>query len=147
MKTTLRLAILSVVLWQPLAMAHHSYAMFDLSKRSTVNGTVAKLEWGNPHVFVWLYVANSKGKYDLYALENGSISILSRYGWTRQTLKAGDKATIEYLPLKDGRNGGYFVKAKFADGRILSGDPFAPGGTAEIKFGPPPPGVAPGARK
>jgi hypothetical protein len=48
MKIVLRLVITMAALWQPLALAHHSYAMFDQTKRATVSGTVAKLEWGNP---------------------------------------------------------------------------------------------------
>jgi len=105
------------------AWAHHSYAMFEGSKSLTVSGTVAKLEWMNPHVFVWLYVPNPKAKegYDLYAFENGSPNVLIRLGWTRTAFTAGEKIAVEYWPLKDGRNGGHFVKATRADGRILWG--------------------------
>ena len=46
-------------------LAHHSYAMFDSSKRMSITGTVAKVEWGNPRVFLWFYVRNLRGQYDL----------------------------------------------------------------------------------
>jgi hypothetical protein len=115
------------------AAAHHSYAMFDLSRHASVAGTVAKLEWGNPHVFVWLYVANGHGGYDLYAMENGSVSILGRFGWKRDSLRPGDRVRVEYLPLKNGRNGGYFVRATLADGRVLAGDPYGPGGPKSLQ--------------
>lgn len=110
-------------LFASAAPAHHSYAMFDGSGTRTVNGTVAKLEWANPHVFVWVYVPNPKkpGSYDLWAFENGSPSVLSARGWSKQALKAGDKVTVEYWPLRDGRNGGHFEQATFPDGRILHG--------------------------
>lgn len=103
------------------AQAHHTYAMFDNSKVVTVQGTVAKLEWANPHVFVWLYVPSVKnpGKYDLYAFENGSPNAISKIGWNRNSLKPGDKVTIEYSPLRDGRTGGHLDKATLADGRVL----------------------------
>ncbi len=110
-------------------LAHHSYAMFDMSKSAFVQGSVAKVEWVNPHVFVWLYVAkpNEAGKYDLYAFETGPVNMLTRYGWTKETLAAGEKVQVQYFPLKDGRKGGAFIKAIHADGRETLGDRFAPG--------------------
>jgi hypothetical protein len=105
------------------AGAHHSYAMFDGTRTLTVSGTVAKLEWMNPHVFVWVYVANEKAKdgYDLYAFENGSPNVLVRLGWTKAALTTGEKISVQFWPLKDGRPGGHFVKATRADGLVLYG--------------------------
>ena len=105
------------------ATAHHSYAMFDASKTLIVNGTVAKFEWMNPHVFLWLYVPHkgSPGKYDLYAFENGSVNGLTRVGWSATVLKAGEKITVEYWPLRDGRLGGHLNKATLPDDRVLLG--------------------------
>jgi hypothetical protein len=112
------------------AVAHHSYAVFDLKKRLTVAGTVAKFEWTNPHSYLWVYVpkpGNPK-EYDLYGFENGSPTMMTRYGWTKSVLKAGDRVSIDYSPLKDGRHGGHLARVTFADGRVLKGDPMAPGG-------------------
>lgn len=112
------------------ALAHHSYAVFDLSKRLTVAGTVAKFEWTNPHSYLWVYVpkpGNPK-EYDLYGFENGSPTMMTRHGWTKSVLKAGDRVSIDYSPLKDGRRGGHLARITFADGRVLGGDPMAPGG-------------------
>ncbi|HEX3836094.1 MAG TPA: DUF6152 family protein [Steroidobacteraceae bacterium] len=105
------------------ASAHHSYSMFDAAKQRTVSGTVAKLEWMNPHAFVWLYVRqpNAPGKYDLYAFENGSVNALTRLGWSATSLKAGDRITVEYWPVKDGRMGGHLNTATLPDGRVLRG--------------------------
>jgi hypothetical protein len=122
------------------AKAHHSYAMFDMKQRTTLKGTVAKVEWGNPHVFIWVYAANKQGGQDLYGLENGSVSMLKRFGWSKNTLQLGEKVTVEFFALKDGRKGGYFINAKHADGRMTTGDPFAPGGTN------PPPGAVKGTK-
>ncbi len=110
------------------ALAHHSYAMFDLNTRATLSGTVAKVEWSNPHVFVWVYVPNAKGAHDLYGLEAGAVSLLTRYGWTKSSVKAGEKVTVEYFPLKDKRPGGAFIKLTHADGTVTRNEPFAPGG-------------------
>jgi hypothetical protein len=121
----LRLAALvgvSLALSQPVC-AHHSYIMFDSSTSKSVTGTVARLEWRNPHVYLWVYVRNSSvpGGYDLYAFENGSPAVLVRGGWSKDVLAAGETITVEYWPLKDGRNGGHFVKATRSDGRTLFG--------------------------
>ena len=123
-----RISILCALLASALmlttaAQAHHSYAMFDGTKTLTVSGTVAKLEWANPHVYVWVYVANSAAPsgYDLYAFENGSTGVLARLGWSKSTFEAGEKITVEYWPLKDGRTGGHFIKATHADGRVAAG--------------------------
>jgi hypothetical protein len=104
-------------------LAHHSYAMFDGSKTLIVKGTVARLEWANPHVFIWMHVPNPRapGGYDLYAFENGSTNVLARNGWSKTTLKAGEKISVDYWPLKDGRPGGHFVKAVHEDGRVTWG--------------------------
>jgi hypothetical protein len=112
------------------AVAHHSYAVFDLTKKATVAGTVAKHEWTNPHSYVWLYVPKpgSPKEFGLYAFENGSPTMMARYGWTKSVLKAGDRVSIDYSPLKDGRRGGHLGRVTFADGRVLAGDPMAPGG-------------------
>jgi hypothetical protein len=106
------------------AFAHHSYAMFDFNKRSTVVGVVAKLEWMNPHTYVWIYVPNKAVEtgYDLYTFENGPITLMTRLGWSKSTFTTGERITVEYAPLKDGRNGGHFVKAISADGRVINGD-------------------------
>ncbi len=123
-----------LLMFEQDAFAHHSYAMFDHSRAVTVNGTVAKLEWTNPHVFVWLYVkrADNPGEYDLYGFENGPITMLMRVGWTKDSFRAGDKVAVQYFPLKDGRPGGSFIKAVLANGSVLLGDTHAPGVGEEI---------------
>lgn len=123
--------VLAVILLSTAApvMAHHSYAMFDLNTRATISGSVAKVEWSNPHVFVWVYVPNAKGAHDLYGIEAGAVSLLTRYGWTKNTVKAGEQVTVEYFPLKDKRPGGAFIKLTHADGSVTRNEPFAPGGS------------------
>jgi len=105
------------------SVAHHSYAMFDATRTLTVTGTVAKFEWANPHVYVWVYVPNAKtaGGFDLYAFENGSTNVLTRLGWSKSTLQANEKVSVEFAPLKDGRTGGHLLKVTHADGRTITG--------------------------
>ena len=105
------------------ASAHHSYAMFDAARTTTVTGTIAKLEWTNPHVFVWVYVPNAarESGFDLYAFENGSPNVLLKRGWTKDTFTVGEKLSIAYWPLADGRTGGHFAVATRADGSVIRG--------------------------
>lgn len=128
--------VTAAALGAPTALAHHSYAMFDTTNSAFVDGTVAKVEWVNPHTFVWLYVEkkDTPGEYDLYAFENGPITMLMRAGWTKDTLRIGEKVTVQYFPLKDGRTGGSFVKAIHDDGTESIGDEFAPGVAAAAKL-------------
>jgi hypothetical protein len=118
-----RLRFLAFFLLAPAGtvLAHHSYAMFDTARTGMVTGTVAKLEWMNPHAFLWVYVPNpdKPGTYDLWGFENGSPSVLQGHGWNKEILKAGDKITVEYWPLRDGSNGGHCEKVTVADGRAL----------------------------
>ena len=116
------IASLALLLAGPV-WGHHSYAMFDGAKTRTVTGTIAKLDWSNPHVFVWMYVLNVKAAngHDLYAFENGSTNILGRRGWSPTVLKPGEKVSIEYWPLRDGRTGGFLRKVSHEDGRVTMG--------------------------
>jgi Family of unknown function (DUF6152) len=119
------------------ASAHHSYAMFDMNHSAVLQGSVAKVEWTNPHVFVWMYVpkADKQGEYDLYALESGPINMLVRLGWNKSSLKVGEKLNVLYFPLRDGSKGGYFIKGVRIDKSELAGDPHAPGVQRELDRG------------
>lgn len=116
-----RLAAASLVVLAPPAPAHHTYAMFDQSTIRTVSGSVARLQWINPHAAIWLYVASTDdpGKFDLWKFENDSPNVLSQVGWTSASLPAGTKVTVEYFPLRDGSRGGHWVRGKTEDGREL----------------------------
>ena len=114
-------AVLAALALGGSAAAHHSYSMFDASKPISLDGTVAKFEWTNPHAFIWLYAAKSGGGYALYGFETGSPLRLEHIGWSRDSIKAGDKVTVEYLPLKDGRPGGNLIRVGHADGKWLQG--------------------------
>lgn len=107
--------------------AHHSYAMFENTRRATVVGTIAKVQWENPHISVWAYVPSPQASsgYALYAFESGGVNLMARNGWTKETFKQGEKVTIEFFPLKDGRPGGAFIQALHADGSITRGDPLS----------------------
>ena len=101
------------------ALAHHSTAMFDLTRKVTVEGTVEAFEWTNPHTWLWLQVPKSGGETVRYGIEGMSPNFLSRNGWTRTALKPGDKVKVEINPLKDGQPGGFFVGVTLPDGKVM----------------------------
>ncbi|WP_375394406.1 DUF6152 family protein [uncultured Sphingomonas sp.] len=105
------------------ASAHHSFAMFDPSKPMTFDGTVKTLQWTAPHAIVWIE-ADKVGPYDagLWSLElPTSPGNLSKMGWSRTTLVAGDKIRVDIDPIRDGRRAGRFKRAVIlANGKILA---------------------------
>ena len=100
------------------ALAHHSFAMFDQSKQITLEGTVHEFQWTNPHSFIELDVAKG-GKVQRWAIELNSPNNLTRQGWRRTSLKAGEKISVRIAPLRDGHPGGLFLDLRKADGKVL----------------------------
>ncbi len=91
--------------------AHHSFAMFDTAKEVTLDGTVKEFQWTNPHAWVQLLVKDSaSGKEVEWSIEGSSPNNLSRFGWKRTSLRAGDHVQAVIHPMKDGTIGGILVK-------------------------------------
>ena len=111
------LALTSLTMAAPVE-AHHSFAMFDKSKETWLEGTVKEFQWKNPHTFIQLNVA-SKGKTVEWSLEGGSPNILSRNGWKRTSLTFGEKVKVLIYPLKNGDPGGSFLEIHKANGTVL----------------------------
>jgi len=111
---------------QPV-QAHHSFAMFDLTKEVTLVGTIKEVQFTNPHVWIQVMVPNGKGGQVEWSIEAGAPGMLLRTGWKPSTLKFGDQVTIVMHPVRSGASSGSLVRVTLADGRVLG-----PGG-------PPPP--------
>jgi hypothetical protein len=103
------LGALSLVLAGP-ALAHHAFAMFDTSRELTLDGTVKQFQWTNPHTWVQLMVKDPDGREVEWGIEGASPNNLSRFGWSRNSIKAGDHVQVVVHPLKDGSIGGSLVK-------------------------------------
>ncbi len=108
------LALLAAVACALPAAAHHSTAMFDFTKTIQIQGTIKSFQWTNPHT--WAVVTVGKAEY---GLEGMSPNYLSRNGWSKRTLKTGDKVKLTLHPLKDGRKGGFMVSVELPDGKLL----------------------------
>ena len=87
------------------AAAHHSFpAQYDIDKPITLTGKVTKVEWTNPHIFIYADVTDANGAVVSWAFEMGGPNALLRQGWKRDSVKAGDRVTFEGSLARDGSN-------------------------------------------
>lgn len=101
------------------AFAHHSFAMFDRTKETTLVGTVHEFQWTNPHSWIELDVPNDSGGVDKWSIELNSPNNLSRQGWHSDSVKPGDKISVVIWPLRSGEKGGLFISLTLPDGSTL----------------------------
>ncbi len=103
----------------PLA-AHHSFAAeYDGSKPITLKGKVSKMDWVNPHSWVYVDVTDASGKVTTWSCETAPPNGLYRQGWRKTSLKAGDEVTIEGFLAKDGTPTMNARSVTMADGRRM----------------------------
>ena len=85
----------------PPASAHHSQSEYDSRAKVDVEGTVTKLEWKSPHAWVYLDVTSDKGEKVNWSFELPSPVTLMRRGWTRDSLKVGERIKVGGAPAKN----------------------------------------------
>lgn len=122
MKVKLGSLLLGAVLAAP-AFAHHSFdAEYDRTKTMVFKGVVTKIEWMNPHSRVYIDVTDESGNVTNWNMELGSPNSLTRAGWKRDSLKVGDKVTINASLAKDGSKMANARTITLEDGRrVLTG--------------------------
>jgi hypothetical protein len=102
-------------------LAHHSGAAeFDVTKGIELTGVITKVEWTNPHAHFYMDVTDATGRVANWNLELASPNVLVRTGWTRHSLKEGDKVSVTGLMAKDNTNFGHANSITFPDGRKLN---------------------------
>jgi Family of unknown function (DUF6152) len=103
----------------PLA-AHHSFAAeFDAKQPVLFMGTVTKMEWINPHVWIHMNVTQPNGKTEAWMVEGGAPTVLFRRGFSKTSLQAGTQIVVDGYRAKDGTNKMNAREITFADGRRL----------------------------
>ena len=118
MKTFAKLALAAAALAPLPAIAHHSYAMFDMQKTVELQATVVRFKWQNPHAFIEAD-ATSRSGTERWSIEMTSPNNLAQEGWRRTSLKPGDRVTIWVHPLRSGARGGSYAGVRFANGSTL----------------------------
>jgi hypothetical protein len=111
--------------------AHHSFAMFDMNKNVTYEGTVVEYKWLNPHTHIMIQVppsAKDPATAGTWDVEGGSTNIMTRQGWNKATFKAGDPITVVGHPMKDGSKGISLFYVVMPDGKRLYHDIARPKG-------------------
>ena len=102
------------------AWAHHSFsAEFDADKKVRLEGKVVRMEWTNPHSWLYLDVETPDGKVQHWAVEGGSPGVLLRAGWNRNSLPEGTKIIVNGFQSKDGSFRANSRSIEFPDGRKL----------------------------
>ena len=103
--TFLALAVAAAMMLSIPAWAHHSHANYNTTEFTTVSGTITEVVWTNPHVWIYMDVANPQGRPQKWAMEGGSVTSLMRGGWQRSSIKPGDKISVRCNRLRDGSEG------------------------------------------
>src|SRR5205823_5866306 len=83
------------------------------------NATITKVLWASPHIILTFDVKEDRGAASGWSTETGSPGSVARVGWNRNSVKPGDKVTIELYPAKNGAHVGRLKKVTFSDGREL----------------------------
>jgi hypothetical protein len=102
------------------ARAHHAFsAEFDANSPIKLEGTVAKVEWVNPHAWIYVDVKKSDGTMEQWKIEGGTPNALFRRGFTKDSLKIGTAIVVTGFRAKDGTLKGNGRDLTFPDGRKL----------------------------
>lgn len=100
--------------------AHHSFGQFDDKQCPTIEGTIRKFEFSYPHVWLWVNAKDAGGKDVLWGFEGADPATLALYGWKAEYMKKGERVTVAFNPLRDGRKGGSMRKIVLPTGNIVS---------------------------
>jgi Family of unknown function (DUF6152) len=118
-KAAVWIAGMMLLLMAPAVNAHHSVSMYDMEHPSTYKGVVNRIEWTNPHAYVYLDVKDDKGQVTEWAMEINSPNFLRHNGWTSTTVKPGDIITCTGGAAKSGAKTMRCTSVVLGDGLVL----------------------------
>jgi hypothetical protein len=114
------LVALALAITPAISLAHHAFsAEFDQSKPVKVQGSISKLEWTNPHAWIFIDSKGTDGKVVTWRFEMGAPNALLRAGWSKTDIKAGTEVTISGFMARSGGSVGNAYQVRLADGRDL----------------------------
>jgi hypothetical protein len=118
LQSTAVLASLALLTGTGAALAHHSFAMFDMEHPIDISGTVKEFRFVSPHTILILQVKGADGTVKDWTLEGGAPGLLVRDGMTSKSLKPGDEIKATINPLHSGAEGGSYqpLQLKFLEG-------------------------------
>lgn len=118
---------IATLLFGRSAVAHHSSAGFNIQHPITIKGKVTSFDWSNPHAFIYLNVKNKSGGTDEWRVEANSPNMLSRAGWNREIIKAGDEISVTGGAANNGAMVMRLDNVVLANGQKLDGQGFSYG--------------------
>ena len=101
------------------ALAHHGTNLYDMTKTTSLKGTITKFEWGNPHNQIYFDVTDDKGVVSHWNADTEPPAVMAESGWTRKALAPGDQVTVYLNAAKNGATVGILQKIVLADGKEL----------------------------
>jgi len=120
MRSIATVVVFALILAAKPVLAHHAFsAEFDQSKPVKVQGSISKLEWTNPHAWIFIDSKGTDGKVVTWRFEMGAPNALLRAGWSKTDIKAGTEVTISGFMARSGGSVGNAYQVRLADGRDL----------------------------
>ncbi|HEX4546522.1 MAG TPA: DUF6152 family protein [Candidatus Acidoferrum sp.] len=107
----------------PSLWGHHGLAQFDMKHPVKMQGTVTDFQWINPHAYIYADLKDDNGKLANWKLELGSLGMLVRFKWSPDTVKRGDRVTVQGFRAKDGSPYMSLVQIELPNGQTMSGSP------------------------
>jgi hypothetical protein len=104
--------------------AHHSSAAYDMEHPVNLKGVVTNMEWGNPHVFIFVDVKDDAGNIEQWRVEGNSPNMLVRSGWKREMIKTGDTLQVNGAPAKNGTKVMRLITLTLPNGQKYDGQGF-----------------------
>ncbi len=126
MKRKLRVVLVAaagLLMCSGAALAHHGVAGYDMTKVVTLHGTVTKFDWSNPHVVVYVDAKSDRGEIQHWTIEFASPVHMTRAGWDKNCMKAGDDVVIETHPSRNGAPVGITSTITFILKVVVNGQP------------------------